>query len=156
MGEEVYNCQTEGIIVKKMKVLKYSVLTILLAVGLFVAVGAYQIYDRMCWFGFEDRVAHSYEGIIFSIQKYTEENQYPPETLSIVSSTDMDDIQAIKEIIKTDYYVIPERQAWKLDVLVRYRGKERQFVYVSDGELTPDEESRYYIWCHDWIVLRMP
>jgi hypothetical protein len=110
----------------------------------------------MCWFIIEDNVAYSYGGVIFSIEKYVKENHKPPETLSIVSLGDMEDIQQLKEIVKTDYYVIPERNAWKLDVLVRARGKERQFVYVSDGVLTPEEESRYYVWCHDWIVLRKP
>ena len=141
---------------KKWKILKYSLLTILLVVGCGIAFVVYQVGNHFYWFGLEDRVVHSYEGVIFSIEKYIEENQEPPETLSIVSSEDMVDIQEIKEIVKTDYSVIPERKAWKLDVLVRARGKERQFVYVSDGKLTPEEESRYYIWCHDWIVLKKP
>lgn len=145
-----------GKIMKRRKILKYILLTTLVAVGIIFTIFAYQVYNYFYWFGLEDRVVHSYEGIIFSIEKYIEENQKPPETLSIVPSEDMEDIQQIKEIVKTSYHVIPERNAWKLDVLVRAKGKERQFVYVSDGELTPEEESRYYIWCHDWDILRIP
>lgn len=66
----------------------------------------------------------------------------------------MRDIQQMEEIVRTEYSVIPERQAWKLNVYVRARGKERQFIYVSDGKLTPEEEARYYVWCHDWKVLK--
>lgn len=141
---------------KKWKIIKHVILTALLTVVVILAVFAYQVYDRMCWFGIEDRVADSYEGVIFSIKEYVKANQGPPESLSIVPAGDMEDVRQMKEIIKTDYYVMPERNAWKLDVLVRARGKERQFVYVSDGILTPEEESRYYVWCHDWIVLRRP
>ncbi len=141
---------------KKRRVFKYILLTILLVVAGMAALFAYQIYDRLCWFGLEDRVVHSYEGVVGAIEEYVRVNQEAPQTLSFVSSGVMSEINAIGEIVRTDYYVIPERQAWKLDVLVRARGKERQFVYVSDGQLTPQEEARYYVWCHDWIVLRVP
>jgi hypothetical protein len=141
---------------KKWKVLKYILLTVLLVFGIALAIFAYQVYDHTCWFIIEDNVAYSYGGVIISIEKYIKENHEPPETLSIVPPGDMEDVRQMKEIVKTDYYVIPERNAWKLDVLVRARGKERQFVYVSDGILTPEEKERYYVWCHDWVVLRKP
>ncbi len=141
---------------KRWKILKNILLTMLVVIGIIFSIVAYHVFDRMYWFGIEDRVVYAYEGVICAIEKYIAENQKLPETLSIVPPEDMETIRQMKEIAKTEYYVIPARNSWKLDVLVRARGKEREFVYVSDGELTPEEESRYYTGCHDWVILRMP
>ncbi len=140
---------------KKWRIFKYILLVMLLIIVSIGSFIAYQMYDRFCWFGLEDMVAHNLEleETIYSIKQYVEDNQEPPGNYS--PSVDLSCINGIKDF-KVDYHLIAERQTWRLDVYVRARGKVRQFVYVSDGHLTDEEKNRYYIWCHDWYVLKVP
>jgi len=140
---------------KKWRIFKYTLLVVLTIGGACLAYTAYQVYDRFCWFGLEDQISHHLEldETIDSIEQYVEANQRPPEAFS--PTVDLSGIDGIKDF-KVGYHVIAERQAWRLDVYVRARGTVRQFVYVSDGHLTDEEKNRYYIWCHDWIVLKVP
>lgn len=126
----------------------------LLITAITAAIIGYQIYDRFCWFGIEDQVVHSFHNVVDSVKSYINTNQKVPESLDFINPDVMLDVQQMKEIVSTEYFVIPERKAWKLDVHVRARGKERQFIYVSDGKLTPEEDARYYVGCHDWVVLK--
>jgi hypothetical protein len=140
---------------KKWRIFKYTLLVILGVGGICLAYAAYQVYDRICWFGLEDQISHHLElqETIDSIKQYVKDNQQPPETFS--PSVDLSDIHGIKDF-EVDYHVIADRHAWRLDVYVKARGEVRQFVYVSDGQLTDEEKNRYYIWCHDWHVLKVP
>lgn len=136
------------------KIIIRTILAIIFLIMLFAGCVAYQIYDRLQWFCLEDNVVDTYFEVTNAVFKYCDDKKTPPANLQELIPQYIKEIPKMQNVESCVYTVDQKSGEWRVTLQVERKRTEREFIFSSDGELTPEEQKRIYTGCHGWVILR--
>ncbi len=136
------------------KIIIRTILAIILLIMLFAGCVAYLAYDRAQWVCFEDNVIGTYMDVISAVVRYSDKKNAPPSCFKELIPEYIKEIPKMQNVKSCVYTVDQKSGEWRVTLLVERGSTEREFIFSSDGELTPEEQKRIYTGCHGWVILR--